>query len=164
MKVMGETVAPSDNEVDLRVFGKKPGNLLEKIFEASSQRRSMALGYLCLLRDEGVETDWESCEATPPHGTQYTRSGPCTSGGRDHSVSRQGLEFAKLGASGSWMTHNPSCDHLPHIPRWNLVQGSRMDNLDYCHDFYSLSFPLLRDYIKRTTIVLICWIIMFNRV
>ncbi|MFS7948128.1 hypothetical protein Hanom_Chr06g00556321 [Helianthus anomalus] len=124
MKVMGEIAAPSDNEVDLGVFGNKLGKLLEKIFEASSQRRSMALGYLCLL----------------------------------------GPEFAKLGASGSRMTHNPSCDHLPHIPRWNLVQGSRMDSLDYCHDFYSLSFPLLRDYIKITAIVLICWMIMFNRV
>ncbi|KAJ0789300.1 hypothetical protein HanPI659440_Chr05g0201971 [Helianthus annuus] len=42
---------------------------------------------------------------------------------------------------GSWMAHNPACDNLPHIPRWNLVQGSRMDNLDNCHELYSMSFP-----------------------
>ncbi|KAF5773757.1 hypothetical protein HanRHA438_Chr13g0602941 [Helianthus annuus] len=50
LKLMGETVAPSDSEVDLGVFAKKLGNLLEKIFEASSQPRSMTMGYLfCIL-------------------------------------------------------------------------------------------------------------------
>ncbi|KAF5773756.1 hypothetical protein HanRHA438_Chr13g0602931 [Helianthus annuus] len=39
------------------------------------------------------------------------------------------------------MAHNPSCGDLPHAPRWNLVQGSRMDSLENCHEFYSLSFP-----------------------
>ncbi|MFS7954404.1 hypothetical protein Hanom_Chr07g00629861 [Helianthus anomalus] len=39
------------------------------------------------------------------------------------------------------MTHNPACDNLQHLPRWSLVQGSRMDNLDNCHKFYSMSLP-----------------------
>ncbi|MFS7922018.1 hypothetical protein Hanom_Chr03g00243691 [Helianthus anomalus] len=39
------------------------------------------------------------------------------------------------------MDHNPTCDNLPHIPRWGLTQGSRMDDLDNCHVFYSLSLP-----------------------
>ncbi|KAJ0713897.1 hypothetical protein HanPI659440_Chr13g0483531 [Helianthus annuus] len=212
LKVMGETVAPSDSEVDLGVFAKKPRNLLEKIFEAFSQPRSMTLGYLSstqsaraaskgvkiippniaditppispppiwfdespprpdpkgkgkegtvkgaavkkvtppvapgvVIQDEahaeGVEIDYESSEATPPQGTLYTRRGPSTSGGRDPSVSRQGPEFEKVRSGGSWMAHNPSCDDLPHAPRWNLIQGSRMDSLENCHEFYSLSFP-----------------------
>ncbi|KAL9993301.1 hypothetical protein Hdeb2414_s1047g00976391 [Helianthus debilis subsp. tardiflorus] len=40
-KVMCETVAPSESEVDLGVFSKKPVNLLEKIFKASSAPRGM---------------------------------------------------------------------------------------------------------------------------
>ncbi|MFS7963131.1 hypothetical protein Hanom_Chr08g00734541 [Helianthus anomalus] len=40
LKVMGQTVAPSDNEVDLGVFAKKSGNLLERIYEASAQPKA----------------------------------------------------------------------------------------------------------------------------
>ncbi|MFS7922017.1 hypothetical protein Hanom_Chr03g00243681 [Helianthus anomalus] len=43
MKVMGETVAPSESEVDLGVFSKKFGNLLKKIYEVSSTPRGMIL-------------------------------------------------------------------------------------------------------------------------
>ncbi|KAM0055576.1 hypothetical protein Hdeb2414_s0006g00207781 [Helianthus debilis subsp. tardiflorus] len=39
LKFMGETVAPSELEVDLGVFSKKSGNLLEKIFKVSSAPR-----------------------------------------------------------------------------------------------------------------------------
>ncbi|KAJ0800044.1 hypothetical protein HanPI659440_Chr03g0098421 [Helianthus annuus] len=39
------------------------------------------------------------------------------------------------------MAHNPTFDNLPHIPRWNLVQGTQMDNLDNCHELYSMSLP-----------------------
>ncbi|MFS8017429.1 hypothetical protein Hanom_Chr15g01380281 [Helianthus anomalus] len=42
LKFMGETVAPSESEVDLVVFSKKYGNLLEKIFKASSAPRASA--------------------------------------------------------------------------------------------------------------------------
>ncbi|KAJ0699624.1 hypothetical protein HanOQP8_Chr10g0358001 [Helianthus annuus] len=41
LKVMGHTSTLSDSEVDLRVSAKKPANLLEWIYEASSQPRSM---------------------------------------------------------------------------------------------------------------------------
>ncbi|MFS7999139.1 hypothetical protein Hanom_Chr12g01162491 [Helianthus anomalus] len=51
------------------------------------------------------------------------------------------------------MDHNPSCDNLPHVPRWGLIQGSRMDDLDNCHDFYLLSLPLLKGCFKRTATV-----------
>ncbi|MFS7911914.1 hypothetical protein Hanom_Chr02g00123651 [Helianthus anomalus] len=39
------------------------------------------------------------------------------------------------------MTYNPTCDNLLHVPHWNLVQGSHMDNLDNYHELYSISFP-----------------------
>ncbi|MFS7890177.1 hypothetical protein Hanom_Chr00s000007g01615701 [Helianthus anomalus] len=68
------------------------------------------------MRVEGMETDWESSEATPPQGTQYTRRDPSTSEGRDRSVGRQNPEFERMGPSGSWMTNNPSYDNLPHAP------------------------------------------------
>ncbi|MFS7928371.1 hypothetical protein Hanom_Chr04g00319981 [Helianthus anomalus] len=42
--MMGETVAPSESEVDLAVFAKKPpSNLLQKIFEASSVPENSSL-------------------------------------------------------------------------------------------------------------------------
>ncbi|MFS7918654.1 hypothetical protein Hanom_Chr03g00203661 [Helianthus anomalus] len=221
LKVMGETVAPSKSEVDLGVFNKKSGNLLEKIYKASSTPRGMIPYYLWLIfvyvfflfkdnslsltaasarsgskvaistitphtsppslpfgvsppcpspkgkgKDgttegdamkkatpdvalgvvieegdphvEGAETDWESIEATPP-GTIYTRRGPSIPGGGGPSRSRKGPEFKKVEGGESWLYHNPSCDNLPHIPHWGLTQGSRMDDLDNCHDFYSLS-------------------------
>ncbi|MFS7921329.1 hypothetical protein Hanom_Chr03g00235521 [Helianthus anomalus] len=40
LKVTGQTPAPSDNEVDLGVFAKKPSNLLKRIYEASSQPKA----------------------------------------------------------------------------------------------------------------------------
>ncbi|MFS7921998.1 hypothetical protein Hanom_Chr03g00243471 [Helianthus anomalus] len=204
MKVMGETVAPSESEVDLGVFSKMFGNLLKKIYDASSMPRGMILRLSWLIfgppvlvprlisllllhlhllpvpfgvspprpdpkgkgkegtaegdagkkvipnvapgvviregdpRVERAETDWESSKATP-QGTIYTRRGPSTPGGGGHSGSRQGPKFRKVEGGGSWMDHNPTCDNLPHIPRWGLAQGSRMDGLDNCHDFYSLS-------------------------
>ncbi|MFS8035013.1 hypothetical protein Hanom_Chr17g01587991 [Helianthus anomalus] len=39
------------------------------------------------------------------------------------------------------MAHNPACDNLPYVPRWNLVLGSRMDDLDNFHELYSMSLP-----------------------
>ncbi|KAJ0590596.1 hypothetical protein HanIR_Chr04g0199271 [Helianthus annuus] len=42
---------------------------------------------------------------------------------------------------GSWDTHNPACTDLPHDPRWNLTQGSRMTELANCREFFSLSIP-----------------------
>ncbi|KAM0064468.1 hypothetical protein Hdeb2414_s0003g00103281 [Helianthus debilis subsp. tardiflorus] len=42
----------------------------------------------------------------------------------------------------SWDTHNPACDDLPHAPRWNLTQGSRMNDMGNFREFFSLSLPL----------------------
>ncbi|KAJ0800052.1 hypothetical protein HanPI659440_Chr03g0098511 [Helianthus annuus] len=62
---------------------------------------------------EGVETEWESSEATPP-GTVYTKR-LRGSGGGGASGCRKGPEFHRV-EGGSWTTHNPACDDLPHAP------------------------------------------------
>ncbi|MFS7997802.1 hypothetical protein Hanom_Chr12g01146201 [Helianthus anomalus] len=47
-------------------------------------------------------------------------------------------------------THNPTCADLPHAPRWNLAQGSRMSDHDNCREFFSLSHaPAKRLFQKR---------------
>ncbi|KAJ0940136.1 hypothetical protein HanRHA438_Chr02g0079991 [Helianthus annuus] len=74
-------------------------------------------------RGKGVETEVETSEATP-HQTIYTKR----------------PQFENVHAD-SWDTHNPACDNLPHAPCWNLTQGSRMNDLGNCHDFFSMSLP-----------------------
>ncbi|MFS7937868.1 hypothetical protein Hanom_Chr05g00432821 [Helianthus anomalus] len=217
-KVMGHIVAPFDSDVDLGVFTKKSGNLLEQIYEASSQKKRLdfqivTLVCVCLYgsffplgfggykflfflqllqsllglrhvvlrsfhliflrfhhrrlpqvaygdspihtsptrldpkgkgpeeaservvaeketppviprlviqegveRVEGLETDYESSEATPLQGTRYTRRGPSTSRGGGCSDIQRSLEFERMETGGSWMAHNPAYDNLPHIP------------------------------------------------
>ncbi|MFS8006723.1 hypothetical protein Hanom_Chr14g01252531 [Helianthus anomalus] len=89
-------------------------------------------------RGKGVEIEAESSEATHRH-TIYTRHHPAPGGGGT-SGNPHGQEFEHI-QTGSWDTHNPTCDNMPHVPRWKLAQGSRMNDLDNCHDFYSLSLP-----------------------
>ncbi|KAF5818641.1 hypothetical protein HanXRQr2_Chr02g0068371 [Helianthus annuus] len=50
---------------------------------------------------------------------------------------------------GSWDTHNPACADLPHAPRWNLTQGSRMTDLNNCREFFSLSIPPAERLFKK---------------
>ncbi|KAM0052783.1 hypothetical protein Hdeb2414_s0007g00252361 [Helianthus debilis subsp. tardiflorus] len=82
-------------------------------------------------RGEGVDTEAESSEATPRH-TIYTKvvrgSGQGGASGPHHSPE---YEHAQ---GRSWETHNPACADLPHAPRWNLTQGSRMTELANCSD------------------------------
>ncbi|KAM0041391.1 hypothetical protein Hdeb2414_s0011g00365811 [Helianthus debilis subsp. tardiflorus] len=88
-------------------------------------------------RGKGVEAEVESNETTP-HQTIYTKR-PSGGGGATSGVVRS-PQFENVNAD-SWDTHNPACDDLPHAPRWNLTQGSRMNNVGNCHDFFSLSLP-----------------------
>ncbi|KAJ0678165.1 hypothetical protein HanOQP8_Chr12g0444771 [Helianthus annuus] len=88
-------------------------------------------------KGKGVETELESSEATPCQ-TIYTKRAPGGEGAT-YGVVRS-PQFEKVHAD-SWDTHNPACDDLPHAPRWNLTQGSRMSDLANCHDFFSLSLP-----------------------
>ncbi|KAJ0604796.1 hypothetical protein HanHA300_Chr02g0054341 [Helianthus annuus] len=89
-------------------------------------------------RGKGAETEAESSEATHRQ-TIYTRRPPASGGGATSGVPR-GHVFENVQA-GSWDTHNPACADLPHAPRWNLTQGSRMNELDNFREFFSLSFP-----------------------
>ncbi|KAL9998758.1 hypothetical protein Hdeb2414_s0525g00910741 [Helianthus debilis subsp. tardiflorus] len=67
---------------------------------------------------EGVETEWESSEATP-QGIVYTKH-VRSSGGGGASGSRQGPEIHRV-EGGSWTAYNPACDDLSHVPRWGLT-------------------------------------------
>ncbi|MFS7972983.1 hypothetical protein Hanom_Chr09g00851231 [Helianthus anomalus] len=63
-KVMGHVVAPSDSEVDLGVFSKKSGNLLEEIYEASSQKKASSKSTRSASR--GVKIVAPDISAIPP--------------------------------------------------------------------------------------------------
>ncbi|KAJ0430377.1 hypothetical protein HanHA300_Chr17g0668361 [Helianthus annuus] len=89
-------------------------------------------------RGKGIETEAESSEATPRH-TIYTKRPPGAGGGASSKVP-QSHEFENV-QTGSWDTHNLACDDLTHAHRWNLTQGSRMNDLDKCQEFFSLSLP-----------------------
>ncbi|KAJ0668259.1 hypothetical protein HanPI659440_Chr17g0687101 [Helianthus annuus] len=91
-------------------------------------------------KGKGVNTEMESSENTPHH-TVYTKRPPGGGGGggATSGVARS-PQFENIRAD-SWDTHNPAYDDLPHAPRWNLTQCSRMNDLDNCHDFFSLSLP-----------------------
>ncbi|KAJ0442802.1 hypothetical protein HanRHA438_Chr16g0760311 [Helianthus annuus] len=145
------TAAPSESEIDLGVSSKKTGNRLEKIFKSASGSRGMISSVVGkVLEDvaagagrdeshaEGVETEVESSEATP-QGTIYTKRVRSSGGGGTSGVP-QSLEFHRV-QGGSWTSHNPACDDLPHAPHWTLTQGSRMNDLSNCREFYSLSLP-----------------------
>ncbi|KAJ0799984.1 hypothetical protein HanPI659440_Chr03g0097741 [Helianthus annuus] len=97
----------------------------------------------------------ESSEATPHH-TVYTKvvwdSGR---GGASRTHHSPEYEHAQ---GGSWDTHNPACVDLPHVPRWNLTQGSRMAELANCREFFSLP-PMLRDYFKKDVTGWTSWMI-----
>ncbi|KAJ0880698.1 hypothetical protein HanRHA438_Chr10g0466171 [Helianthus annuus] len=87
-------------------------------------------------KGKGVEVEVESSETTARQ-TIYTRRTP---GGGATSGAAGNPEFERSHA-GSWDTRNPACDDLPHVPRGNLTQGSRMSELGNCHDFFSMSLP-----------------------
>ncbi|KAJ0682854.1 hypothetical protein HanPI659440_Chr16g0652001 [Helianthus annuus] len=89
-------------------------------------------------KGKGADTTVESSE-TAPRQTIYTKRPPGDGGGATSGVFRS-PQFENVHAD-SWDTHNPACDDLPHAPRWNLTQGSRMNDVSNCHDFFSLSLP-----------------------
>ncbi|KAJ0613815.1 hypothetical protein HanIR_Chr02g0055561 [Helianthus annuus] len=89
-------------------------------------------------KGKGIETEVESSEATPRQ-TIYTRRTPGGDGATSGVVRNPAFEKSHV---DSWDTRNPACDDLPHVPRWNLTQGSRMSDLANCHDFFSMSLPL----------------------
>ncbi|KAF5789437.1 hypothetical protein HanXRQr2_Chr09g0371221 [Helianthus annuus] len=94
-------------------------------------------------KGKGIELDVESSETTPPQ-TIYTKRPP---GDGAASGTVRSSHFERV-PEDSW--DNPACDDMPHAPRWNLVQGSRMDDLDNCHQFFSLSLPPAERMFQKT--------------
>ncbi|KAM0072114.1 hypothetical protein Hdeb2414_s0001g00032791 [Helianthus debilis subsp. tardiflorus] len=86
-------------------------------------------------KGKGVEVEVESSETTPQQ-TIYTKRTP--GGGGATSGTVRDSHFERV-PEDSW--DNPACDDMPHVPRWSLTQGSRMDDLENCHQFFSLSLP-----------------------
>ncbi|KAJ0507227.1 hypothetical protein HanIR_Chr11g0503991 [Helianthus annuus] len=86
-------------------------------------------------KGKGVEVEMESSETTPQQ-TIYTKRPPGGGGATSGAVRDSYFEHIP---DDSW--GNPACDDMPHVPRWSLTQGSRMDDLKNCHEFYSLSLP-----------------------
>ncbi|MFS7905163.1 hypothetical protein Hanom_Chr01g00044511 [Helianthus anomalus] len=147
--------APLESEIGLGVFSAKCGNLLEKIYAASGSQGIKSSkaprkvgeggGDAHGAGDAGAgggggddDVQEESSEATPHH-TIYTKvvrgSGQGGASGTHRSPEYEHVQ------GGSWDTHNPTCVDLPHAPRWNLTQGSRMTELANCRESFSLSLP-----------------------
>ncbi|MFS8029699.1 hypothetical protein Hanom_Chr17g01525361 [Helianthus anomalus] len=64
--------------------GKGPEEVPKK-FLVKNVSPPVVPGVVTQERVEGLETDYESSEATPPQGNHYTRHAPSTSGGRSRS-------------------------------------------------------------------------------
>ncbi|KAJ0704595.1 hypothetical protein HanPI659440_Chr14g0564401 [Helianthus annuus] len=86
-------------------------------------------------KGKGVEMEMESSETTPQQ-TIYTKRPPVEGGATSGFVRDSHFERVP---DDSW--GNPACDDMPHVPRWSLTQGSRMTDLQNCHEFFSLSLP-----------------------
>ncbi|KAJ0787416.1 hypothetical protein HanOQP8_Chr02g0082261 [Helianthus annuus] len=94
----------------------------------------------------GADTEAESSEAAPRH-TTYTKRGRSFGQVGPSGVS-QSPEYEHV-QGGSWDTHNPANADLPHAPRWNLTQGTRMTDLNNCREFFSLSLPLAGRFFQK---------------
>ncbi|KAJ0780291.1 hypothetical protein HanPI659440_Chr06g0235971 [Helianthus annuus] len=86
-------------------------------------------------KGKGVEVEMESSETTPQQ-TVYTKRPPGGGGATSGTVRDSHFEHVP---DDSW--GNPACDDMPHVPCWSLTQGSRMEDLKNCHEFFSLSLP-----------------------
>ncbi|KAM0006392.1 hypothetical protein Hdeb2414_s0175g00823561 [Helianthus debilis subsp. tardiflorus] len=95
-------------------------------------------------KGKGVELEVESSETTPPQ-TIYTKRPPGGDGATSGTV--RSSHFGRV-PEDSW--DNPACDDMPHTPRWKLTQGSRMDDVDNCHQFFFLSLPPAERMFQKT--------------
>ncbi|KAJ0770378.1 hypothetical protein HanPI659440_Chr07g0256731 [Helianthus annuus] len=86
-------------------------------------------------KGKGIEVEGESSETTPQQ-TIYTKRPPGGGGATSGAVRSPHVERY---LDDSW--GNPTCDDLPHAPRWNLTQGSRMNDVNNCHEFFAMSLP-----------------------
>ncbi|KAJ0622339.1 hypothetical protein HanIR_Chr01g0018891 [Helianthus annuus] len=156
--------APSESEIDMSIFSGGRGNLLEEIFAASAPtgvksgkgpRRldvsqitpptsppSRTVGLTPPRDDPGKEKKEDEAAAENVGEGGGDVAGGVGVGGSagGEGAGDRGKGFESVHAD-SWETHNPACNDLPHAPRWNLTQGSRMSDLGNCHDFFSMSLP-----------------------
>ncbi|KAJ0768846.1 hypothetical protein HanLR1_Chr03g0106331 [Helianthus annuus] len=86
-------------------------------------------------RGKGIEVEGESSETTPQQ-TIYTKRPPGGGGATSGVVRSPHIERYPADSWG-----NPACDDLPHAPRWKLTQGSRMNDVNNCHEFFAMSLP-----------------------
>ncbi|MFS7938066.1 hypothetical protein Hanom_Chr05g00435131 [Helianthus anomalus] len=119
---------------------EKVGNVVEDVAAGAGRGETHV---------EGVETEVESSEATP-RGTIYTKR-VSDSGGGGTSGIHHSPEYTRV-QGGSWTNYNPACDDLPHTPQWTLTQGSRMNDLSHCREFYSLSLPPAERLFQKTIV------------
>ncbi|KAJ0702387.1 hypothetical protein HanPI659440_Chr14g0528931 [Helianthus annuus] len=129
-RTVGLTPPHDDVEAD-----KKGGEGVTEVVGGGGGDAGAVGGDAGAIKGKGVEVEGESNETTP-HQTIYTKRPP--GGGRATSGVVRSPQFEHNPAD-SW--GNPACDDLPHAPRWNLTQGSRMDDVNNCHEFFAMSLP-----------------------
>ncbi|KAJ0798000.1 hypothetical protein HanPI659440_Chr04g0180091 [Helianthus annuus] len=126
-------LTPPRDDVDVTVKG---GEGFEGIFEGGDAAGGDVGGDAGGVdKGKGVEVEMESSETTPQQ-TIYTKRPPVEGGATSGFVRSPHFE---QNPNDSW--GNPACDDMPHVPRWGLTQGSRMTDLQNCHEFFSLSLP-----------------------
>ncbi|KAF5756352.1 hypothetical protein HanXRQr2_Chr17g0813621 [Helianthus annuus] len=126
-------LTPPRDDVDVTVKG---GEGFEGIFEGGDAAGGDVGGDAGGVdKGKGVEVEVESSETTPQQ-TIYTKRPPVEGGATSGFVRSPHFE---QNPDDSW--GNPACDDMPHVPRWGLTQGSRMTDLQNCHEFFSLSLP-----------------------
>ncbi|XP_022017044.2 uncharacterized protein LOC110916655 isoform X1 [Helianthus annuus] len=126
-------LTPPRDDADVTVKG---GEGLEGIFEGGDAAGGDVGGDAGGVdKGKGIEVEMESSETTPQQ-TIYTKRPPVEGGATSGFVRSPHFE---QNPGDSW--GNPACDDLPHVPRWGLTQGSRMNDLQNCQEFFSLSLP-----------------------
>ncbi|MFS7992569.1 hypothetical protein Hanom_Chr12g01083851 [Helianthus anomalus] len=130
-RTVGLTPPHDDVEAD-----KKEGGVTEDVGEGGGDAGVVG-GDGGAGKGKGVEVEVESSEATPRQ-TIYTKRPSGGDGATSGAVRSPQFEHNPV---DSWGTQNPACDDLPHAPRWNLTQGSRMNDMKNCHEFFALSLP-----------------------
>ncbi|XP_035842821.1 uncharacterized protein LOC110925991 isoform X2 [Helianthus annuus] len=126
-------LTPPRDDADVTVKG---GEGFEGIFEGGDAAGGDVGGDAGGVdKGKGIEVEMESSETTPQQ-TIYTKRPPVEGGATSGFVRSPHFE---QNPGDSW--GNPACDDLPHVPRWGLTQGSRMNDLQNCQEFFSLSLP-----------------------
>ncbi|XP_022037664.2 uncharacterized protein LOC110940437 isoform X5 [Helianthus annuus] len=126
-------LTPPRDDADVTVKG---GEGFEGIFEGGDAAGGDVGGDAGGVdKGKGIEVEMESSETTPQQ-TIYTKRPPVEGGATSGFVRSPHFE---QNPGDSW--GNPACDDLPHLPRWGLTQGSRMNDLQNCQEFFSLSLP-----------------------